>query len=288
MYIALLAVLGFCVLIFYLIVRKRKIKTGDFPQKWRPILAEKVAFYQSLEEKEKHRFENELLKFLARVRVKGVKTEVDIEDKLLIASCAAIPIFSFKNWEYTQLNEVLLYPDRFNEAFSLTDENRRVTGMVGSGIMDDVMILSRPALKKGFENTTDKKNVAIHEFIHLIDKEDGEIDGVPEILLGQQYVIPWMRLMKDKTDEILNSRSDLNPYGATKPEEFFAVASEYFFERPKLLKKKHPKLYTLLKKIFQQDMASRLKNIFKSRKKIGRNDPCPCGSGEKFKYCCMD
>ena len=287
MYLEFLAVLAFCVVVFYLIVRKRKIRVGKFPKKWRPVLEEKVVFYQNLQEKNKRRFEKAILHFLAQVNIRGVKTEITIEDKLLVASSAIIPIFSFRNWEYTELNEVLLYPDRFNETFSLTDENRRVTGMVGSGMLDDVMILSKPALHKGFNNVTDKKNVAIHEFIHLVDKEDGDIDGVPELLMQQQYVIPWMKLIKDKTDQILNNRSDLNPYGATKPEEFFAVASEYFFERPKLLKRKHPKLYRLLRKIFQQDMASRLKNIMKPKKKIGRNDPCPCGSGEKYKHCCL-
>lgn len=287
MLVELFIVLAICAAAFYLIVRKRTISIGDFPEKWRPILTKKVVFYQNLNENEKRRFEESILKFLSLIRIRGIMTEVELEDKLLIASSAVIPIFSFKNWEYTQLNEVLLYPDRFNEAFSLTDENRRVTGMVGSGIMDDVMILSRPALRMGFDNLTDKKNVAIHEFIHLIDKEDGIVDGVPEILLGQQYVIPWIKLMKDKTDQILNNRSDLNPYGATKPEEFFAVVSEYFFERPKELKKKHPKLYNLLQKMFQQDMTTRLKNIFRP-KKIGRNDPCPCGSGKKFKHCCLN
>lgn len=287
MYLQLLFVLALCVLIFYIIVRKRSVNYGEFPEKWRSTLFEKVVFYQNLEEKEKRRFEQSIMKFLANVRIKGVETEVDIEDKLLIASSAVIPIFSFKNWAYTQLNEVLLYPDRFNEAFSLTDENRRVTGMVGSGIMNDKMILSRPALRLGFDNPEDKKNVAIHEFIHLLDKEDGSVDGIPETLLHQQYVIPWIKLIKDKSDEILNQRSDINPYGATKPEEFFAVAGEYFFEKPGVMKKKHPELYRLLAKIFQQDMATRLKNIFRP-KKIGRNDPCPCGSGEKYKHCCLN
>lgn len=286
MYLEFLIVLIIGFTLFFLVVKRKNKKVNKFPEKWKPHLVRNIVFYQNLDDSEKKIFEKKIMNFLAGVKINGANTEVTIEDKLMIASSAVIPIFHFKNWEYTQLREVLVYPDRFNDAFSQTDENRRVTGMVGSGVMDNVMIISKKALHHGFYNPKDKKNVAIHEFVHLLDKEDGAIDGVPEVLMKQQYVIPWMRLMKEKTDDILKQRSDLNPYGATKPEEFFAVASEYFFERPKELKQRHPKLYKLLTKIFHQDMASRLKKIFKPNN-IGRNDPCPCGSGEKFKNCCL-
>ncbi|MES2764122.1 MAG: zinc-dependent peptidase, partial [Bacteroidota bacterium] len=66
--------------------------------------------------------------------------------------------------------------------------------------------------------------------------------------------------------------------------EFFAVASEYFFERPELLKSKHPELYALMEQIFKQDLASRKLALKKNR--IGRNDLCPCNKGKKFKNCC--
>ncbi len=78
--------------------------------------------------------------------------------------------------------------------------------------------------------------------------------------------------------------ADINPYGGTNKQEFFAVASEYFFERPKLFKQKHPELYKLLEEIFQQNLAE--KNLTKTRSRSGRNSPCPCGSGLKFKRCC--
>jgi len=147
-----------------------------------------------------------------------------------------------------------------------------------------MMILSKPALKLGFANESDKKNTAIHEFVHLIDKTDGSIDGIPELLLEKQYTIPWIDLINKKIDEIYDNKSDINPYGGTNRAEFFSVVSEYFFERPKLLAKKHPKLYDLLEKIFNQDMKS--KDLSKKRKKISRNSPCPCNSGLKFKKCC--
>ncbi|MBT8392094.1 MAG: peptidase, partial [Ignavibacteriaceae bacterium] len=168
--------------------------------------------------------------------------------------------------------------------FDTKGSGRRIAGMVGSGYMEGKMILSKPALRHGFKNESDKKNTAIHEFVHLIDKSDGSVDGIPSVLLEKQYSIPWIDLINKKIDEIYDGKSDINPYGGTNRAEFFSVVSEYFFERPKLLAKNHPDLYNLLEKIFKQDMASR--SLSRKKVKIGRNTPCPCNSGKKFKKCC--
>jgi len=94
----------------------------------------------------------------------------------------------------------------------------------------------------------------------------------------------WIDLVNKKIDEIYAGTSNINPYGGTNREEFFAVASEYFFERPKLLSSKHPELYKLMEKIFNQSMVTRSLN--KRKLSLGRNSPCPCNSGMKFKHCC--
>ena len=160
--------------------------------------------------------------------------------------------------------------------------------MVGNGAMEGKMILSKPSLHLGFDISNDKKNVGIHEFAHLFDKESGEIDGVPPGFEDKSFALPWLEFVKEKTDEIITNQSDINPYGATNRQEFFAVASEYFFERPHLLKKKHPKLYKILTKVFNQDMTNVIDtDSFKKQQEIGRNDQCPCGSGLKYKKCCI-
>lgn len=178
----------------------------------------------------------------------------------------------------------MLYADTFNLDFETEGRGRNILGMVGTGYMNNKMILSQKALRHGFENDSDKKNTAIHEFVHLIDKMDGTIDGIPQLLLERPYVLPWLELMKEKIDEIQARKSDINPYGSTNHAEFFAVASEYFFERPQLLAQRHPELYAILEEIFDQDIDER--NLQKMRLDIGRNSPCPCGSGQKFKRCC--
>jgi len=287
--IPFLSIASFFIISIYFYNKGRKKSAWKFPKTsfpitWRALLKKNVSFYNSLSTKEKEKFEYRLQEFILNYKIIGVKTSIDINDKLLVASSAIIPIFGFNNWRYSNLNEILIYPTAFNENFETEGTDRKILGMVGNGYMENKMILSQEALKHGFKNESDKKNTAIHEFVHLIDKTGGTIDGIPSILMEKQYAIPWIDLINQKLNEIYQNKSDINPYAGTNNAEFFSVASEYFFERPKLLKKKHPKLYESLEKIFKQDMSSR--NFKKLTHKIRRNSKCPCNSGKKYKKCC--
>jgi uncharacterized protein YecA (UPF0149 family) len=77
----------------------------------------------------------------------------------------------------------------------------------------------------------------------------------------------------------------------TNEAEFFAVTTEYFFERPGVMRQKHPVLHATLERVFNQDLGARLASIRRAmtrpRRRFGRNSPCPCGSGLKFKKCCL-
>jgi MtfA peptidase len=237
--------------LLYSLLRKKKTKTADpIPEPYRVILAEHVPFYRQLDEYKQKEFENRVQQFLAQVKITGVKITVEDVDRIFIAASAVIPIFNFPGWEYVNLHEVLLYPDLFDHNFEQQGGNRNISGMVGSGALNHVMILSRHELRNAFISKTGKTNTAIHEFVHLVDKTDGTIDGVPAFILEQKYILPWLQLMHREIQMILENRSDIDPYGATNEAEFFAVVSEYFFERPDLLKQKHPELYELLVKIF--------------------------------------
>lgn len=285
-YIFILAII---ITAYYLFNRFWKNPNWINPQKpfsnnWRNILTQKVNFYNSLNDQEKKQFEYKLQEFLLNCRITGIQTKVDETDKVLIAASAIIPVFNFPNWKYVNLFEVLIYPDSFNSNFQTKNSNSNILGMVGTGYMEGKMILSQQALRHGFANESDKKNTAIHEFVHLIDKMDGSIDGIPSTLLEKQYTIPWLDLINKKIDEIYKNKSDINPYGGTNKAEFFAVISEYFFERPKLLAQNHPHLYALLQEIFNQNMIER--KLLRTKQIIGRNSQCPCGSGLKFKKCC--
>ncbi len=248
-----LFVLGILLVILALLFRpaKSKIRTSaPLPDAYRRLLLENVAFYKRLGDSEKINFENRVQHFLSTTRITGIKTTVEDIDKVLIGASAIIPIYAFPDWEYINLREVLLYPETFGENFETEGGDRVLMGMVGNGPMQQVMILSKHALRQGFSNKTDKANTAIHEFVHLVDKTDGDVDGVPEALMQHQYVLPWLDLVHKNVNQIMKNKSDINPYGATNKAEFLAVAAEYFFERPDLLEKKHPELYAMLKKIF--------------------------------------
>ncbi len=225
------------------------------PGNFRELLNEHVDYYNKLSDADKLRFEEKIKDFLSYVRIHGVNTEITELDKLLVASSAVIPAFGF-DWHYYNLADVLLYADTFNmDNFSVTGEDRNVLGMIGTGSMQRMMILSLPALRQGFANELSKNNTGIHEFVHLLDKADGDTDGIPEELLHKQYTIPWINYMSEEIEKMKEGKSDINIYGATNKAEFFAVASEYFFSSPDRFKENHPGLFDLMTKIFHQQPA---------------------------------
>lgn len=226
------------------------LPTNEFPKNWRNILINKIDFYNQLNKEDRIKFEYKIQEFLLNCKITGIKTSVSKTDKVLIASSAIIPIFYFEDWKYLNINEVLLYPNAFGENYELEGKNRNILGMVGNKSLNKKMILSKKALHHGFDNTTDKKNTAIHEFVHLIDRADGDIDGIPKVLMKEPNVIPWLKYAHQEINKINKQKSDINPYGGTSLAEFLPVASEYFLERPKLFKKKHPELYDLFKNFY--------------------------------------
>ncbi len=274
--------------------RRALLRREPFPPAWEEILKREVSFFRTLEGLEKERFCEEVRIFLSEKRITGIKTSVDDTVRLLVAASAIIPIFGFPGWEWDQIREVLIYPGTFNERYEMGDEgNRDVLGMVGRGAMNRMMILSKPDLLQGFRLDRDRRNVGIHEFTHLLDKSDGGVDGVPSLALSQGAVRPWLKLVHTEMERMKRGQSDINTYGLTSEAEFFAVAAEYFFEHPDKMSRKHPELYAMLQQIFRQNPQGRFKKALMSmmgtkEKRPGRNAPCPCGSGQKYKKCCLD
>jgi Mlc titration factor MtfA (ptsG expression regulator) len=272
--------------------RRRKILSRPFPTGWEMVLRREVVFYRALDSDEQLRFKRELQVFLGEKRITGIKTQVDDTVRVLAAASAIIPIFGFPEWEWDQISEVLIYPSRFSGDFSFGDgDGHHTLGMVGTGAMNRMMILAKPDLLDGFRNPGDKRNVGLHEFAHLVDKSDGTIDGLPGVGLDRRSVGPWIDLVRRKMAEIERGDSDIDPYALTNEAEFFAVATEYFFERPGVMRRKHPELYEMLSKVFNQRLHGRAAAFARERKlgrpSFGRNSPCPCGSGKKFKKCCL-
>ena len=113
----------------------------------------------------------------------------------------------------------------------------------------------------GAADAHDGHNVVLHEFAHQLDQEDGAGDGAP-VLPARSMYVAWARVLGHEFARLVREtqqhhRTLIDRYGATSPAEFFAVATEVFFEKPRQLRSKHPELYAQLRQFYQQDPASR-------------------------------
>ena len=249
--VIILIIVGIITALRFYTNKRKRIRGYRLPANARELLNAHVAFYGRLGDKDKLAFEERIRYFLAQVSITGIGVQVEDIDRLLVASGAIIPIFSFPDWRYNNISEVLLYKDSFNDHYQSEGAGRNILGMVGDGALHRQMILSQPSLRASFANDEDGRNTAIHEFVHLLDKADGATDGIPEYLLARPYILPWVKQIHNTMQNMRAGKDrDIDFYGATNDAEFFAVVSEYFFERPDKLKAHHPELYRLLDQMF--------------------------------------
>jgi Mlc titration factor MtfA (ptsG expression regulator) len=282
--------LGFSPVVYWLTRRRclRRLRAMNLPfsPAWEQALQSHVAFFCALPEAEKERFRQLMKVFLDEVRITGVRTEVDQTIRALVAASAVIPVFGFHDWEYHRLGEVLVYPNAFGEKYELAgDAEKNTLGMVGLQHLRGVMILSKPSLLAGFDVLSSKDNVGIHEFTHLIELEEVEHGLPPEV--PWEAVKHWVQYVGRELAHAPKNHSYIRSYAYTNEHEFFAVLAEYFFKSPDLLRNKDPQLYAMLREMFHQDPASLLNVAPQRRRRVGRNDLCPCGSGKKYKHCCL-
>lgn len=235
--------------------RKAKRKQLAVPSNYIALLAQTVPYYQRLSDPEKSRFAAKVKEFLETINIEGIRTTVEPLDRVLIAAAAVMPSFGFPNWKYFNLTNIILYPGAFDEEYRLDGDRRPIAGMVGSGALNGQMLLSRPAVRAGFFDGHGKHNTALHEFVHLLDKADGIVDGVPEKFLRHTQTEEWERIVQHEIHRIEQGDSDINPYGAMNHGEFLAVSAEYFFQQPERMKEEHPDLYRMLSLIFNQQLA---------------------------------
>jgi len=220
-------------------------------------LSERISFYKKLKKSDKVIFEDRVGIFLADVIITEIgREQAEKETALYVASSAVIAYWGLPYYNYGNLREVLVYPSNFDMDNSL-NKHGIVNGKVHhGGLMNNTMILSLPALIKGFQIDNDKKNVGIHEFSHLLDKADGIIDGIPEYL-GEEDKKIWIQLMKEGMERINADDSTIPAYGGTSEAEFFAVVTTYYKECPSLLKVKHRPLYEFLDGYFNQELSKK-------------------------------
>lgn len=229
--------------------RNERVKMTTNDRFW---LRDHIPFYKGLSKDDKKTFEDRIGIFLADISITEVGEEVPNKSTCLyVASSAVIAYWGLPYWNYADIHEVLVYPSNFD-----TDNKLNKVGIVEGkvhhgGLMNNTMILSLPALKKGFQIDNDKKNVGIHEFAHLLDKSDGSIDGVPP-LMGEEDRKIWTKLMDREMERMSDGNSTIPEYGAASNAEFFAVITSYYKECPKLLKVKHRQIFELMHRYFSK------------------------------------
>lgn len=184
------------------------------------------------------------------------------EIRVTIAAQASVLLLHRDGDYYPRLTSILVYP----ATYVLTDERH-----VGNGVWEEgehqldghtqqrlrAVVLTWDAVVRGGRDPRDGRNLVFHEFAHQLDFEDSETDGAPWLDSRQQYRA-WARVLA-KEYALLRTASEagapalLDEYGATNPAEFFAVATEFFFERPRELCARHPDLYDQLRRFYRQD-----------------------------------
>jgi Mlc titration factor MtfA (ptsG expression regulator) len=246
--------------------RRRKLLKEPFPEQWRPHL-ESVRLYTELAPEQCRQLEENLRIIIAEKHWEECGgMQITDEVKVVIAALASILLLGLRHEYYRNVQSILVYPN----TFKVPNQQLRAGGIVHEGSsavlglasLQGPIVLAWDAVSSGNRNAEDGRNVVIHEFAHKLDMLDRFADGAPPLGSGQQYRA-WARIMTEEYDDLKaqtrkGRRTLLDKYGATNPAEFFAVATEHFFEQPRQMRRKHEELYGLLADYYRQDPAARL------------------------------
>ncbi|BAZ20835.1 hypothetical protein NIES4073_17130 [Kalymmatonema gypsitolerans NIES-4073] len=242
--------------------RRNRLKRRPFPPLWNAIIENNLPIYLHLSPAERRRLQGHIQVFLAEKQFIGCAgLQVTEEMKLAIAAVACLLLLNERGEYFPKLRSILIYPSTYfvNETVATGNyivEERRVARL-GESWTNDQVILSWEQVKQDTLDWKDGHNVVLHEFAHQLDQEDGKAEGVP-ILQGKSDYLVWAQVMAEEYQQLCAQvqrgvKTVMDSYGATNPAEFFAVATETFFEKPQQLLKQHPALYQLLQRYYQLD-----------------------------------
>ena len=241
--------------------RRRALRAKPFPAAWRAILRERVPAYRRLPPELQRQLREHIHVFLAEKDFVGCQgQEVTDEVRVTIAAQACLLILNRRTDYFPRLHQVLVYPGAFlverlrAEPSGVLQEHRQA--LSGESWAHGQVILSWEDAMEGAANPGDGRNVVIHEFAHQLDQQKGFANGAPAGDRSRRWSEVFLREFEQLQSDIAWQRpSLLSPYGATNPAEFFAVASETFFEQPRELAALHPALYAELARLYRVDPA---------------------------------
>jgi Mlc titration factor MtfA (ptsG expression regulator) len=248
--------------------RRRKLLGQPFPAQWLAYLQANVALYRLLSDAEQARLRDDVRVFIAEKEWVGCRgLEMTDEIQVTIAALACLLLLGIEHDYFSRVQSILVYPAGFRVPSQEVIGDQTVlegeSGHLGEAHYRGPVILSWQEVLHDARQPGAGRNLVIHEFAHQLDMLDGAIDGTPPLRSRKEYR-RWHKVMTAEYNQLTAEAEEgratlLDDYGATDVGEFFAVATECFFDRPRELAEQHPRLYGLLRDYFRQDPAIRSK-----------------------------
>jgi len=244
--------------------RRQAVLASSFSDEWLGHLVRNVAHYSFLSTPEQAKLRDDLRIFIAEKQWEGCGgLAMTDEIRGTIAALASILTLGFEDEHFDRVHSVLVYP----EAYVVPVEHpigshvtlQMLQDRLGEAHYRGPVILSWSEVLAAAREPGAGNNLVFHEFAHQLDMLDGLVNGTP-VLSDDDLADRWRRIMSQEFEAHRRHRhphSLLDPYGATSEAEFFAVATECFFDRPADLRQVHSELYALLRDYFHQDPAAR-------------------------------
>lgn len=236
-------------------IKRRRVRARPLPPAWRAILKARVPFSERIPLSARPKFESDLMVFESEKAFIGARGFEVTEEVRVVVSAAAVRLVVFLDIAYfDRVNEILIYP----AAYRHPERDGAILGEVGRW---NTVVLSWEDVLAGLRDPHDGHDTATHEFAHVLDRASGAFDGTPTLRAREDYA-PWGRVL---SEHYLHLRSQdpkerpiLRDYAATNEAEFFAVATEVFFERPAVMKRRAPDLYEELHRFYGFDPEGEL------------------------------
>lgn len=268
----LVGLLGVAILAAWLLPkwRLRRAVARPLPPEQVAILARNIVQYGAMDDLQRQRLARMVQYFLHQKKFVGCAgLEITDEMRVTIAGQACLLLLGRvgehpKPAIYPTLAMILVYPGAFLAPRKQVDASGVVTeerqDLLGESWGDGRVILSWDHVRRGAvtgEGAAQAHNVVLHEFAHQLDSESGDTNGAPYLGSSERYRSWSEVLSRDyanlRHDAMWGTHSVLDHYGATNPAEFFAVATESFFEQPHQLAARHPALYDEFLKYYRID-----------------------------------
>lgn len=249
--------------------RRAKLLREPFPRTWEKWLREKWRAYRIMPEEVRQAIRQRTAVLFAEKRFEACGDLEEVTEPmrvLILAQAALLLLVPGSRGFFPSLRSILVYPvafrDRVRRRFGRSEPDEEIDRgiLLGESWSTGSLILSWDDVNRGAAGEADGVNVVLHEFAHQLDQGDGSSDGAPELETMEDYD-RWTRIFQRRFEEmtarVARGREPLlDEYGATDPAEFFAVATEAFFETPRRLKREMRDLYEELRRFYAVDPAA--------------------------------